>query len=221
MSLHAAVLAIALGALPGGPLAEGPAPAETRHPLRARCALNLLDIGKALQTFALARDGMLPARLSELFVDTAGDRWRPLVCPATAPTPVEGGLYCTYAYVHAAPDGRELRPDARDVLAFDAEPLHQNGRNVLFSDMQVEYVPETDFQKLLAAERAKWQERGKTLDIVRDDFIPLTKEQLAALAASRRSFVQSFHFRVALALVLAIAAVAALLVHRSRRARSA
>ncbi len=200
---------------------QGPSPEETRYPLRARCAMNLLEVGEWLQIFALAKNGALPSKLSEAFVDTSGANWRCLVCPADAPEPVEGGFYTSYAYVNVAPGGRKLRENGKDILAFDAQPVHQGGRNVLFSNMEVRYLKEPEFQKLLAEERARFLKRGKTLEIVRQDFIPLTETQLRNFKPSGQSFLGSVHFKITAAIVLAIGVVLVLLAMLRRKRRRA
>ena len=172
----ALAFACVLGA--AGPVQQEHRPEQTRYPLRARCALNLIELSQWLQTFAMARDGMLPAKLSEVFVDTSGGKWRCLVCPGTKAALVEGGLYPSYAYVNVTPGGRKLEIEQEDILAFDAEPVHQGGRNVLFSkDMEVRYLEESEFQERLAEQRAKWEKRDKKLEVVRQDLIPLDESQ--------------------------------------------
>ncbi len=199
---------------------QGYRPEETRYPLRARCAINLIEIGKHIQLFTLAREGILPSKLSEVFVDTSKGWWRCLVCPSAKPAIVEGGFYTSYAYVNVTPDGRKIEDCGEDILVFDAEPAHQNGRNVLFTNMKVKYLEEPDFQKLLAKQRAKWEMQGKKLEIVRQDFIPLDETQLRNLNHERRSFFSSVHSKIALAIMLAIAVVAAFLVLKLRKRRT-
>jgi prepilin-type processing-associated H-X9-DG protein len=42
------------------------------------------------------------------------------------------------------------------ILAFDRSPCHGGRRNVLFVDLSVETVEEAKFQKMLAADRARF-----------------------------------------------------------------
>ena len=40
-------------------------------------------------------------------------------------------------------------------------------------DLRVEYMKEADFQKRLADQRARWEQKGRKLELLYDDFIPL------------------------------------------------
>jgi|GEM_PF-3355728 len=213
--------------LPAGALAqesqEGFAPEETARPLRAGCAMNLLEIARMLQLHATARDGAFPSRLSELFTDVSGGNSRCLVCPAASPQVVEGGFRPSYSYVEVTPGGRNIADGPDDIVAFDADPVHEGGRNVLFSNFDVAYMKDADFWKMLLRQEQEWNARGKTLNVVLDDFLPLSAGELSTLTAGNASssFFDSVHFRIALLLALAIIALAAYLVILSRKRKSA
>ena len=220
------LVAVCLACLvPAGVLAqevqEGLAPEETARPLRAGCAMNLLEIAKMLELYATARDGAFPSRLSELFTEVSGGNSRCLVCPAASPQVVEGGFRPSYAYVDVVPGGRNIADGPDDIVAFDAEPVHEGGRNVLFSNFDVEYMKDADFWETLTRQEEQWKEQGKTLNVVLDDLLPLTAGELRAMKAGATPFFDSVHFKIALLLVLAIIVLAAYLVILSLKRKSA
>jgi len=209
-------LLLAGGLLAAGPAPKGPGPEDTLYPERAECAVNLARIAKRLKVFALANEGRLPRKLSDAFVDTSGEELRCLRCPAALPAVVQGGFYPSYAYV-LPPDGQ---PDAeaQDILVFDGAAVHEDGRNVLLSDLEtIQYVAEAEFQKALEEQRGRWEKAGKEFTIVRQDFIPLTVAQRGGFENTGRSFFRSTHFKICALLVLAMGVVIVLLALRSRK----
>jgi hypothetical protein len=211
----------------GMALEEGHDPSKTRFPARAQCGLHLIEIAQRIQLYAAANDGMLPLRLSQAYTDIAGggDAWQSLICPAARPELVDGRFQPSYHYVTVVPGGRKLEPkdvESKDpeMLVFDAAPVHQKGRNVLFSDMEVRYVPEAEFQELLASQTAKWAKReGVQMKIEGNDVVALDEEQQRRFPRPGRSFTRSIHFKITLGLVLAIVIVLVLLLIISRRRR--
>lgn len=220
----------------------GTAPADTRYPLRAECAVNLLEIGKWIRTYRLARDGQYPPRLSAVFDQpgTPADDLRALLCPAAERQVDRDRLVPAYAYVHVKtpskplPAGEpppepeppadedesgndEAEPEATDreepeaeepfMLVFDAEPVHQAGRNVLFSDLRTRYLPESEFQVRLAEQKDRWDREGREYEIVWEDAIPLTEEQYAGLRTGGPRLLRSPHFVITVGLLIAIAVV--------------
>ncbi len=218
------MLILACLCLAGSPallLGEEHRPEHTQYPLRAQCALNLMEAGKYLQVFALARDGMLPSRLSEAFADASDGSWRCLVCPADKLAVTQAGLRPSYAYAHIAPGGRKADDGEEDILMFDAQPVHEGGRNVLFSDMKaVRYLSEADFQKLLAEQAAKWREQGKRLEIVSEERIPLSERDRQALGREGRTGRDALYFGIVLGIVALILVVVLLLVLQSQKRRA-
>ncbi|MFH1731820.1 MAG: hypothetical protein ABIF82_09245 [Planctomycetota bacterium] len=222
-------VAIALGLIcslvAAGPPQDGQAPEDTRYPDRARCAMNLIELSARLGAFAAAHGGALPSKLSEALTGTDPERWRCLICPGARPAVVRGGFHPSYVYLNITPGGRKLETGAEDIVAFDSGPVHQDGRNVLLSTMDVVYLSEAEFQTKLAAERQKWERAGKKVEFVRQDFIPLDDAQAEAMredSAARpsggwRALTGSVHFKIAVVLVIAIGVVAVLLALQARK----
>lgn len=214
-SILAAIIAAQL--MSGVALAAGAAPDETRFPHRAACAVHLLDVGKVLATYALAHDGALPEKLSVPYiVDMSSAGWTNLICPAKVPPLVNGGFYPSYVYVFI--EGRKAAAEPDSIVAFDSEPLHEGGRNVLMGDLQnVRYLSESDFQAFLAAEQARVAATGKKLVLVTDDFVQLTQKEQSVLDRQDKSLFQSAYFKLTLGIVVAIiATLIALFITRRR-----
>ncbi len=224
MDRLALILALVVLLTPAASAGEGLAPADTRYPLRAQCALNLLDVGCGIQAFVLAHSGTFPSKLADAFrVDTASGNWRALICPATGPRFTDTGLIPSYAYLNLSPGRKDSdsAEDNTDILVFDREPVHEGGRNVLLADRRtVEYLTETEFQNRLAAQAAKWQKRSATQEVPSDDFIPLDRDQITGYQRAHVSFLHSMHFTIIAVLLAAIALVSALLIMHSRRKKA-
>jgi hypothetical protein len=226
MRIHAAFTALALMCAVASAAAprEGVAPSMTQFPERARCGVNLIDVGKAIQAYVFARGGNFPSRLSEVFaVDTEVAGWQSLICPAGEPKFTESALAPSYAYENLS--DRKAPDDKTDILVFDRAPVHEGGRNVLLADLEtVRYLTEADFQQQFAAQKARWEKQGRKFSIVGekndDDYIPLSAEQIQAYERSRRSFWQSPHLKIVAALVVAMGLVSALLIAHKRKHRS-
>ena len=60
-----------------------------------------------------------------------------------------------YVYIGAGKHWETEELAAVTIIAYDKRPAHDNGRNVLFMRGHVEWMPEEDFQKLLAEEKEK------------------------------------------------------------------
>lgn len=225
-------VAIAIGLIcslvAAAPPQDGQAPGDTRYPDRARCAMNLIELSARLGAFAAAHDGALPSKLSETLTGADPGRWRCLICPAARPAIVTGGFHPSYVYLGITPGGRKLDTGSEDILAFDSRPVHQDGRNVLLSTMEVVYLGEAEFQTKLAAERQKWEKLGKKVEFVRRDFIPLgdaqaraMREDSAAKSSGRWSALTgSVYFKITAVIVIAIGVVALLLALQARKRRT-
>ena len=169
----------------------------TQFPLRDQCAMNLIELGKYARTYALAKNGKLPRRLEDAALHHAASMYEHATCPASK---------SPYVYVDVVPDGRTVQDGPEDFLAFDAEPAHQGGRCVLLANGDVSYLAEEEFQRRWAEQQEKWSARGQTLEQV-------------PVRAERPSVWGSMHFRIALAIALAIGIVVVLhiLYSRSRK----
>ena len=203
---------------------DGIAPKATRYPERAECGINLLQVSARLLQFAAAHDGALPSKLSDAFAGAEPAELRHLICPAARPN-ITNGKFCTsYAYVNITPGGRKIDADAEDILAFDMEPVHEGGRNVLLTTMRAVYMEETDFQKALVEQREKWEKLGKNMEIVTQDLFPLADEEALPAASDSEAapgglsaFVASAHFKIAIVILIAIGIVLLLLVLQSKK----
>ena len=241
LAAYLIILGVATAGAAGTPTYR---PEETRYPHRARCALNLLEIGQRVQTYVLARDGEYPPALSAVFAlpGTTGEEMQSLICPAARRQVSRDELVTNYAYVHLktppelpplpGPEGEPDEPDADDpdepdeqdepdepdepdeaeefepfMMVFDAEPVHQQGRNVLFSDLELQYMPEAEFQALLAEQSHRFEREGREYEIVWEDSIALTEQQYRALRRPAPFHLRSPHFLITLGLLAAIAGV--------------
>jgi hypothetical protein len=219
-TLHAA-------GLPIGPPTDAPPPQETKRPERAQCGLNLLGILNEIQQYVLDHEGRLPAKLSDAFAGQAAQKGGCLACPSMMPRIINEGFIPSYDYV--APDGRTLVEARGDIIAYDAAPVHENGRNVLHSDPErdgrlgVTYLAEAKFQELLKAQRERWAKRGKKMNIITDDLIPLRgldMDRPLPVAGPDRNMLGSRHFWIVVALSAGIIIILVLqLIVRSRNAR--
>ncbi len=234
LAAYLIILGVATAGAAGTPTYR---PEETRYPHRARCALNLLEIGQRVQTYVLARDGEYPPALSAVFAlpGTTGEEMQSLICPAARRRVSRDELVTNYAYVHlktppelpplSGPEDEPDEPDENEpddpnadehneadefepfIMVFDADPVHQQGRNVLFSDLEVEYMPEAEFQALLAEQRYRFEREGREYEIVWEDSIALTEQQYRALRRPAPFHLRSPHFLITLGLLAAIAGV--------------
>jgi hypothetical protein len=118
---------------------------------------NLNQIGKALQMYSDAPENKgLPASLSTLYPNYVADRT--VFLNPNDPAydhkvkelkAAKGVSIIDYAYE----PGLNIN-DALDIVAYEKVPVG-GGRNVLVLGGSVEYVPEADFQKRLAEQRAR------------------------------------------------------------------
>ena len=220
------LLALALSAQIAFAAEQGTAPKATLYPERAECGINLLKIGARLQQFAAAHDGALPSKLSEAFEGAEPSELRHLLCPAAKPGVTIGGFYPSYAYVNITPGGRKIDADVEDILAFDIEPVHEDGRNVLLTTMRVVYMTEADFQKALIRQQAESEKAGKTMELVTQDLLPLADGDALpagsdAASGGLSAFVASAHFKITIVILIAIGIVLLLLVLHSRKSPTA
>jgi hypothetical protein len=228
-----ALILVGLLAAPGaaGPpvpeIGSGADPAGTRYPFRAECAVHLIELGRRIETYTRTHGGALPDKLSDLFVGDELEARRHLVCPGMKPLVTQGGFLSSYAYV-TVETGRRTIEDVKDaILAFDLQPVHQDGRNVLWMrradrgvETHVTYLKEAEFQETLAEQQAIWKEKSRPLRVVERDLIPLKPQELDRLTEpGGPSFFDSVHFPIALVLVLGIAVCLVLLALRARRSR--
>ncbi len=217
------LLAVQAGAKDGAEESSEPAALADTEPshLRTECALNLVEMSKRLNAFALTRNGGLPSKLSEAYIGAPRSALGELVCPSAKPDVVPGGFHPSYAYVNIVPGGWALQGKTADILVFDREPVHDGGRNVLLADLEtVVHMKEADFQAALAEQQKRWKAQDKELVVVQDDFIPLRDpldlRPVGAPSRSWRSLFSSIYFKVAATLVLAIAAIVMILLLRER-----
>jgi hypothetical protein len=104
---------------------------------RAQCMNNIRQIGHALMMYAMDRDEKFPDSLDELtgfYLDR-----KALQCPE-APDPALSYHYLPGLSTNAPWDA---------IIAFDRKGNHENGRNVLFSDVHVEFLDENEFRETL------------------------------------------------------------------------
>jgi prepilin-type processing-associated H-X9-DG protein len=202
----------ASAAMPPGP---GPAPEQTQFPKRAACAQNLLQIGVRLLMWSKDHDGQLPTRLSDVFGESLKTEGGLLVCPAAQPQVVPGGFSPSYGYV-VAPGRRLFDAKPPLMLVFDGEPVHQGGRNVLFTDGDVQYIADDIFQKKLTEQLATLGEGAKV--IREEDVIPLAPDEVGPRWRKRGL---TWHAYATAALTAGILVIVILLAVRSSRRHAA
>lgn len=110
---------------------------------RAVCASNLRQVGEALARYEADKGGELPSSLADLYPEYLAAKGA-LDCPGT-----EVGT--GYLYVTGLKPANVEKPELR-IVAFDRKGNHEDGRNVLFLDGHVTFLPEADFQQTLAAQ---------------------------------------------------------------------
>ncbi len=103
---------------------------------QAECANNLKQIGLACHMYADEHNGQFPDKLEVLAGDYLKDK-DVLHCPSAPGRPDS----LSYGYIRGL-----TSKDSDKVLAFDAEGNHRTGRNVLFGDGHVQWMPEAQFQ---------------------------------------------------------------------------
>ena len=112
---------------------------------RMECRNNLRVLGEALTRYVGASGGEYPASLEDLYPLYVEERRR-FVCPGD-PEPVLGksDLLLSYSYVGSKRGDR----GAQTIVAFDREATHHGGkgRNVLYADGQVRWMPEQEVQE--------------------------------------------------------------------------
>ena len=209
-----------VAAAPPQPLVDT---AELAASDRAQCAVNLIEIGRRINAYAAAHDGALPDGLTELFAGEGPSALRTLVCPAARPAVAKGGFYPSYLYVRTKSDGKlEVADD--DVLAFDAEPVHEDGHNALLAKGEVVYLSRTALRARLAEQRERWAKLGHELELAAPDLVPLDeagldtiRERTGGKASRWDAFFASGHFKIIVVLLLAIGLVGVLLVLQRRK----
>ena len=110
-------------------------------PAVSGCTVRLTAIGSAMQMYVSDRDGVFPATLQVLIDEGLLDESEPVVCPSSSPAS-DGG------YFYLAPPAGAV---GSVVVACDLVDNHEGiGRGVLFSDGEVRWMQEAQFQQMLA-----------------------------------------------------------------------
>jgi prepilin-type processing-associated H-X9-DG protein len=117
----------------------------TRYP----CATNLSGIGKALLIYSNDYNDQLPPDL-ETLISKAEMPAKGLVCPATK-------LKDSYIYRGASITTSDT---LWMITVYEKSSNHGGGRNVLFLDSHVEWVPEERFQELIKKDNDYRREKG-------------------------------------------------------------
>ena len=134
-----------------------PALARAREQARrAVCISNLKQIGLALHMYAEDHNNALPNDIRELcppYISTG----KVLKCPGDKTTPeiqkVEPDTPISYTYVKGL--SRKNPNPSKTIVLYDSlsDYYDGEGRNVLFLDAHVEWMPEKQFQKLLGEQK--------------------------------------------------------------------
>jgi len=108
---------------------------------RAACQSNIHGIGLALAMYTNEHGGY-PGSLLDLMPEYVRAP-RMLVCPSDGnPMTIGDGVPCSYYYVGT------ISPavDPMTIILYEKRGSHEGGRNVLFADSHVEWIPEDTFQ---------------------------------------------------------------------------
>jgi len=118
---------------------------------RITCKSNLKIIGMALLMYSNDNKDKFPADLETLLTKTYLNTNKMLICPATK-------LRDSYIYRGAT---ITLADIPSMIMVYEKSSNHEGGRNVLFLDGHVEWVPEERFQELIKKDNE--YRRGKAL----------------------------------------------------------
>ena len=116
---------------------------------RIMCAKNLSGIGKALLIYANDYSDHFPPNL-EILTSTAELTSKILVCASTMQK--DSYIYCG--------TGLTTSDEPSMIMVFDKKGNHEGGRNVLFMDSHVEWVPEERFLELVNKDNKYRREKG-------------------------------------------------------------
>lgn len=105
---------------------------------RIACGSNLSGIGKGILIYANDHNDKFPPSL-ETLVDTVDFPREGLACPSTGRNPD----YSSYVYRGVDLKGVSCPPGL--IVVHDRKGNHRDGRNVLFVDSHVDWVPEEEF----------------------------------------------------------------------------
>ncbi len=112
---------------------------------------NLLNVGHAINVYARQNQGRFPPNLGTL---RNQHLLQPvyLVCPTSGTEPVNGDF--VYDYVYIPGQSQDALPT--NVLVYEKQPYHDDGGNVLFADLHVEYIaPYSRVEELVAETEAR------------------------------------------------------------------
>ncbi|GAF69102.1 unnamed protein product [marine sediment metagenome] len=116
---------------------------------RYACATNLSGIGKAILIYANDYNDQLPPDL-ETLISKAEMPARGLVCPASESR--ESYIYRGASITTSDTPGM--------ITVYEKLSNHGDGRNVLFLDSHVEWVPEERFQELIKKDNEYRRQKG-------------------------------------------------------------
>lgn len=117
------------------------------HARRTQCAMNLKEIGTAIDLYRKTHDGEIPSDLAALA--SVGLTPEQHLCHAG-----KGGAYGGYVFNAAVGSLPIDDVDPAGIpVAWDRHPFHQKGRNVLFLDGHVETLPEEEFRRRIEKKR--------------------------------------------------------------------
>jgi len=111
------------------------------------CEQNLEALWGALNRYAKEHDGALPKRLHELAPTFLPERQR-LVCPGD-PLAAQADPRSSFSYMYPVSSKGKLGEPVPIVCDIEPSSHGEEGRNVLFLDGTVKWLPEEDFWKLM------------------------------------------------------------------------
>lgn len=116
---------------------------------RMACGNNLKGIGKALLIYANDYSDHFPPNL-EILTSTVEVSPKILVCPSTMQK--DSFIYCG--------KGLTTSDEPSMIMVYDKKGNHEGGRNVLFMDSHVEWVPEERFLELVKKDNEYRRQKG-------------------------------------------------------------
>ena len=140
---------------------------------------NLAGLGKASYLWMMDEGGNMtyPPSLKALLDDGVIEDPAMFINPATDHAPVEGEFVCDYESLF---ERAGFTVDSADVpfalpLAWDKEQTFPGGRCVVFFDTHVEFMPETEFQRLMKMVD-KWVEEHRPTEEAEPEEMPQVPE---------------------------------------------